>query len=175
MSKENKAIVAATIAAFIILVVMLLTTSCKTIVETIEVEKVVEYHHRDTTIVTEADSASMLALLECDSNYNVVMNDLSIANGKRLEMEAKLNKVNNKKVALNVDCHEDSLQHHIEWLEQKLSEKKTGTLIKEVEVEKEIIRNSHFARFAIWHTIGTWAILLGELAVWLFKKFYLRR
>ena len=45
---------------------------CQSIVETIEKERIVEVHTRDTAIVTEADSASIRALLKTTNQQMAV-------------------------------------------------------------------------------------------------------
>lgn len=45
----------------------------------------------------------------------------------------------------------------------------------EVIVEKEIVRNSKFATFCVWHTFAVWAILAIIIAVFITKKIYLRK
>lgn len=144
MSKENKAIVAATIAAFIILVVMLLTTSCKTIQVVPEIHT--EYVH-DTIREQHVDSVWQDRWhTEFTKGDTVYVKDST----SRVQV-----KTDDKVKVVEVAVH-DSVPYA-------------------VEVEKVVTKNSRFARFAIWHTIGTWIILLAALAIWLFKKFYLRR
>ena len=61
---------------------------CQPVIETIEKERIVEVHTRDTAIVTQADSASLRALLRCDSAYNVVLYDLVCLQGERIDATA---------------------------------------------------------------------------------------
>jgi phosphotransferase system HPr-like phosphotransfer protein len=88
--------------------------TCEPIVQTVEKERIVEVRTHDTTIVTEADSASVIALLECDSAYNVVLRELTIEQGKRIVQSVKTERVAGdinvgSKMLLDFDCKEDSL------------------------------------------------------------------
>lgn len=68
-------------------------TGCKTCVPIVEVRdsvRTVEVRTHDTTIVTEADSAQVRLLLRCDSANNVLIDEISAANGERLQMQAKI-------------------------------------------------------------------------------------
>lgn len=93
-------------------------TACKQIqyVEGETIYKEVKVVERDTTIITEADSASVQALLYCDSAYNVVLGDLELSEGERINLEWRmaLMERNGRSVAnISIDCREDSLMHEI--------------------------------------------------------------
>ena len=147
MSKENKAIVVITIVAYIILVVMLLT-SCKTIhvgggthkADSVRVEMRV-----DTFMQVVKDSVTIQ--LPCSDSIEV----------------AYVDRWHTNTIYKTRDIHDT------------IAVCKVDSVPYAVEVEKVVTKNSGFAMFAIWHTIGTWIILLAALAIWLFKKFYLRR
>lgn len=74
---------------------------------------------REVPVVTPADSASILALLECDSLNRVVMRELEIEKGKRIVPTIKPVYIpastpeQPPQLQLQFDCKEDSLEHII--------------------------------------------------------------
>lgn len=142
--------------------------SKKPVVETITVEKETIIHHRDTAIVTEADSASVLALLECDSNYNVVVDKLSTIMGQRINVSVLTGKSDedSKTTALVVNCHEDSLLNVIDILEKEVREKQTETIIK-TEYKKGFF---YYSGVALWTILGL--ALFVFVSAFLFTKLY---
>lgn len=137
MTEEEKcSCMTATVLSCIIIAIlmffMLALSSCKTcqcVPERVEVEKEVVVTKHDSIIVTDADSASALALMHCDSLNQVVMDELLIADGDRLSLRAKIRQLTNGVAAMDIQCHEDSLQHRIEWLEKELREKHSETIV----------------------------------------------
>ena len=113
-----KNIIQTTIAAICVAVVALMLSGCKTpkpIVQTEVKEVVVEREVRDTIVTIQPDSASIKALLECDSAGNVLIKELQEEQGKNVALEMALkNKQNDKGdsagVTLEIDCKADSLQ-----------------------------------------------------------------
>lgn len=70
-----------------------LMTACKTpqpIVQTEVKEVVVEREARDTIVTIAPDSASIKALLECDSAGNVLVKELEEAQGKNVKLQLSL-------------------------------------------------------------------------------------
>lgn len=109
-----------------------LLSSCKTcepIVETIEKERIVEVHTRDTAIVTQADSASVHALLRCDSAYNVILDELVTMQGDRIEAELHMQQMQGGGVLLKMDCKEDSLINEIQLRDSVISNFKKETVV----------------------------------------------
>lgn len=137
-----------------------LMSSCKKIQyvqgETIYEEvKVVE---RDTTIITEADSASVQALLYCDSAYNVVLGDLELSEGERINLEWRmaLMERNGRSMAnISIDCREDSLMHEIELRDSIINTKTERNIIEYVNVIPDYYKNT---------SKGFWILLIGLLA-----------
>lgn len=116
-----------------LLLVMFLTgCKCPEYVAGTETEKEVIVNVHDTTIITQADSASMIALLRCDSAFNVVVEELSTLNGQRLQMAANAQKQGNGGVVLKVDCKEDSLMQIIQWQDSIIKSHTKETIVKEV-------------------------------------------
>ena len=89
-------------------------SGCKTVqTQTEYKERTVEVRVRDTIITTSADSASIRALLHCDSAYNVVISELTTLQGTRIKADVTTNKTTNsttKGLQIAIDCKEDSLQ-----------------------------------------------------------------
>jgi hypothetical protein len=92
-----------------------LMTACKTpqpIVQTEVKEVVIEREVRDTIVTIAPDSASIKALLECDSAGNVLIKELQEAQGKNVALQAQLHNTN-KGTAIVIDCKQDSLERVI--------------------------------------------------------------
>ena len=109
----------ATILAVVLTVILCLCfQSCKTVqTQTEYKERTVEVRVRDTVITTQADSASIRALLHCDSAYNVVIDELTSMQGTRIKADIKTHGVSNRvsnrvsnALQIEVDCKEDSMQ-----------------------------------------------------------------
>jgi hypothetical protein len=111
--------------------------TCEPIVQTVEKERIVEVRTHDTTIVTEADSASVHALLRCDSAYNVVVWELTTLQGERIEASVGTQK-QGKDLLLSLDCKEDSLLNIIAWQDSIIRNNTTQTIVK-VEKQKDFV------------------------------------
>lgn len=160
------------IAAIIVAVVLGALASCSTpqpIVQTEVKEVVVEREVRDTIVTIAPDSASIKALLECDSAGNVLIKELQEAQGKNVALQAKL-KQTNKGTALVVDCKTDSLERVIALQNEKISELNNNKQTETIEV-KYI---PSFVKWLAW--VGAGAILLVVLWVVLkvYRKFVLK-
>ena len=111
-------------------------TSCRTpqpIAEkVVEVEKVVT--KTDTLVYTQPDSASIQALLVCDSMGNVLIKQLTEEQGKTIALQAQL-KQTNKGTALVVDCKADSLQMLVDKYREELQQKTEHNTTEVVEVQ----------------------------------------
>ena len=82
------------ILAFVAICITLLfiMSACRT-TEGVTTTREVRVVERDTCIITRSDSATATALLHCDSAYNVVVDALTIAEGKNIGLEARLSQV----------------------------------------------------------------------------------
>lgn len=111
-------------------------TSCRTQVgyslnDTVFVETI----HYDTIISFAADSASVTALLQCDSMGNVLLQQIDFLQGDNLTLQARL--LHNTPVTtLLVDCKQDSLQQEVELLTKKIRENRTE--VRTIEVPKKM-------------------------------------
>lgn len=92
LSEENKADIVILVMVVVCLIILFALNSCRTqaSVTTTREVRIVE---RDTCIITRADSATATALLHCDSAYNVVVDALTIAEGKNIGLEARLSQI----------------------------------------------------------------------------------
>lgn len=81
------------VAAICVAMLVWLLQSCKTpqpIVQTEVKEVVREREVRDTIVTIAPDSASIKALLECDSAGNVLIKELQEAQGKNVKLQLSL-------------------------------------------------------------------------------------
>ncbi len=114
----------------ILFLVPLLLVACRT-PQTIQTDTVREVRivERDTLITIAPDSATVRALLECDSTNRVILRQLETRNGTRIAATAKATRSQQRETTnaqplthvvpntgallLSVDCHEDSLSREI--------------------------------------------------------------
>ena len=92
-SEENKADLAILSLVAICIALLFFMSACRT-TEGVMTTREVRIVERDTCIITSADSATATALLHCDSAYNIVVDALTIAEGKNLGLEARLSQIN---------------------------------------------------------------------------------
>ena len=154
---------------FIMLALFLVFCSgCKTqrIVQTIEKEKIVEIRTRDTAIVTQADSASLFALLRCDSAYNVVMDELVTMQGERIKAQANT-KQTSKGLLITLDCKEDSLRHELQLRD---------SIISNMTARVEEVKEQYVSDYYKNTSKGFWVLLVILLALvgWRVYKLYIK-
>lgn len=160
-------VVSFAIVAAIILGAMLLS-GCKTCVPVIEYRdsiRTVEVRTHDTTIVTAADSASLQLLLHCDSTNNVLIDEVTTANGERLSLQMKLQRLLNGQSKLDIQCREDSLLQIIQWQDSIINTMTHQTIVQQVEVVPPYYKNT---------SIGFWILLAVLLLIlgWKIYKIY---
>ena len=146
--------------------------SCKTnqpIVQTEVKEVVVEKEVRDTIVTIAPDSASIKALLECDSAGNVLIKELQEAQGKNVALQAQL-KNTNKGTAIVIDCKQDSLERVIALQNEKISELSNNKQTETIEVKyiPDIVK------WFAW--IGAFFVVfyLVKIGLWVYRKFFLK-
>ena len=125
-----------------------------------DTERIVEVHHHDTTIVVEADSASAMALLECDSAYNVVLRELTIEQGKRIVPSVttkNTTKGTTNGLQIYFDCKEDSLLNIIAWQDSIIRNNTTKTIVK-VEKQKDFVYYCGVAFIIIVCLVFVWNV-----------------
>lgn len=150
----------------------LIVFGCRTpqpIVQTEVKEVVVEREVRDTIVTIQPDSASIKALLECDSTGNVLIRELQEEQGKNVKLQLSLEQASGNGV-VTVECKQDSLERVIALQNEKISELSNNKQTETIEVKyiPEVVK------WFAW--IGGAAILYVVLrfALWIYKKFHLK-
>lgn len=161
------------IVAAICVALFLAMVSCKTpqpIVQTEVKEVLIEREVRDTIVTIEPDSASIKALLECDSAGNVLIRELEELQGKNVSLALQLKNLKGKPATLSVDCKQDSLEKVIALKDETIKELSNNKQVETVEVKyiPEVVK------WFAW--IGAAAILyvLLRIALWVYKKFFIK-
>ena len=119
--------------------------------------------NKDTLVVVEPDSASMRALLECDSMGNVLLRELEQEQGRNIALSATL-----KGNVLTVDCKQDSLQQLVSRLREVVRAYEANDT-KELVTVDVVPKYYRFCSWAFWIVV---AVMLIRLAWWLAKKYY---
>jgi hypothetical protein len=139
------------------------------IVQTEVKEVVVEREVRDTIVTIAPDSASIKALLECDSAGNVLIRELQEAQGKNVKLQLSLEQASGNGV-VTVECKQDSLERVIALQNEKIQELSNNKQVEKVEVKyiPDIVK------WLAW--IGGFAILyvLIRVALWAYRTFWLK-
>lgn len=92
LSEDTKCDLAILALVAICITLLFIMSACRT-TEGVTTTREVRIVERDTCIITRADSATATALLHCDSAYNVVVDALTIAEGKNIGLEARLSQI----------------------------------------------------------------------------------
>ena len=92
LSEDTKCDLAILTLVAICITLLFIMSACRT-TEGVTTTREVRIVERDTCIITRADSATATALLHCDSAYNVVVDALTIAEGKNIGLEARLSQI----------------------------------------------------------------------------------
>lgn len=154
------------VAAMCVAMLVWMLQACKApqpIVQTEVKEVVIEREVRDTIVTIAPDSASIKALLECDSAGNVLIKELQEEQGRNVALQAQL-KNTNKGTAIVIDCKQDSLERVIALQNEKIQELNNNKQTETIEV-KYI---PDFVKWLAW--VGAGAILLAVL--WVVLKVY---
>lgn len=163
------------VPAVLVALFVVMIQSCKSpqpIVQTETKEVLVERTITDTIVTIAPDSASIKALLECDSAGNVLIKELEEVHGKNvsLALALKNSQKGNPTTTIAVDCKQDSLQILVDKYKEELIQASKNLQEKTIEV-KYI---PPFVKWLAW--IGAASILLAILAIalWVYKKFFLK-
>ena len=161
-----------------VIIVVVLTTmalivfGCRTpqpIVQTEVKEVVIEKEVRDTIVTIAPDSASIKALLECDSAGNVLIRELTEAQGKNVKLQLSLQQASGNGV-VTVDCKQDSLERVIALQNEKISELSNNKQTETIEVKyiPEVVK------WFAW--IGAFFVVfyLVKIGLWVYRKFVLK-
>ena len=157
------------VAAVCVAMLVWMLQACRTpqpIVQTEVKEVLVERTITDTIVTIAPDSASIRALLECDSAGNVLIKELEEVQGKNVSLALALkNSSKGKPIGtLSVDCKQDSLEEVIALKDETIKELSNNKQVETVEV-KYI---PAFVQVFAW--IGGAAVLL--LLIWIVLKVY---
>lgn len=167
----DKIVLAFFIAAVVLCIVLLTSCKTKTVIVTEYKERKVEVRVRDTTIVTAADSASVRALLHCDSAYNVVVDELTALQGNRIKADVQVAPLTNETSktqatkTLLITCKEDSLRTIIHMQDSIISDLTQQT--RTIEVPRERSGYDKFCSAFFWIVV---VILLLIGAFWVCDK-----
>lgn len=161
------------IGAVILAAMLVWMVSCKTpqpIVQTEVKEVVVERTITDTIVTIEPDSASIKALLECDSAGNVLIKELEEVQGKNVSLALTLKNLKGKPATLAIDCKQDSLERVIALKDETIKELSNNKQTETIEVKyiPEVVK------WFAW--IGAFFVVfyLVKIGLWMYKKFILK-
>ena len=155
-----------------VLVAML--QGCKTpqpIVQTDVKEVVIEKEVRDTIVTIAPDSASIRALLECDSAGNVLIKELEEVQGKNVSLALALkNSQKGKPATLAIDCKQDSLEKVIALKDETIKELSNNKQVETIEVKyiPEVVK------WFAWIGGASVLYVLLRIALWIYRKFFLK-
>ena len=159
------------IIALLLLFVICCFVGCKSqqplvnMIETVRTEKEII---RDTVISTDPDSATVKALLECDSTNKVILRHIDLLQGERIKTSVEVKQNTDGSTNLIVECKEDSLRHEIQIRDKIIEELKNSREQVPVEVEKKgsaFLRNSGIA---LWVII---ALIIAGVVIGIILKF----
>ena len=161
------------VAAICVACLVWMPQSCRTpqpIVQTEVKEVLVERTITDTIVTIAPDSASIKALLECDSAGNVLIKELQEVQGKNIALALALkNSKKGKPATLSVDCKQDSLEKVIALKDETIKELTNNKQVETIEV-KYI---PDFVKWLAWIGAATILYVVLRIALWVYKKFFL--
>ena len=162
-----------------IIIVVVLTTmalivfGCRTpqpIVQTEVKEVLVERTITDTIVTIAPDSASIKALLECDSAGNVLIKELEEVQGKNVSLALALKNAKGKPTTtIAIDCKQDSLEKVIALKDETIKELSNNKQTETIEV-KYI---PAFVKVFAWIGGGACLLVLIAIVLWVYRKFFL--
>ena len=162
------------VAAICVAMLVWMLQACRTpqpIVQTEVKEVLVERTITDTIVTIAPDSASIRALLECDSAGNVLIKELEEVQGKNVSLALALkNSQKGKPATLAIDCKQDSLEKVIALKDETIKELTNNKQVETIEV-KYI---PDFVKWLAWIGAATVLYVLLRVALWVYKKFHLK-
>ena len=161
------------IVGIVIAVVLCLAMfGCRTpqpIVQTETKEVLVDRTITDTIVTIAPDSASIKALLECDSAGNVLIKELQEAQGKNVKLQLSLQQASGNGV-VTIDCKQDSLEKVIALKDETIKELSNNKQVETIEVRyiPEVVK------WFAW--VGAFFVVfyLVKIGLWVYKKFFLK-
>ncbi len=122
---------------------------------------------RDTIVrVADADSASLRALLRCDSLNNILVDSLLQRDGNRIVPSVRLLHQNDGTLSIDFVCKEDSLMAVVQHQERVIQELSENTRI--VEIDKPLNGWQKFVMWAGYALIGIIAVGFIVLCIKIF-------
>ena len=163
------------VAAICVACLVWMPQSCRTpqpIVQTEVKEVLVERTITDTIVTIAPDSASIKALLECDSAGNVLIKELQEIQGKNVSLALALkNSQKGKPIGtLSVDCKQDSLEKVIALKDETIKELSNNKQVETIEVKyiPEVVK------WFAWIGAAFLVLYLVKIALWVYKTFFLK-
>lgn len=159
LSEDTKCDIAILALVAICITMLFIMSACRT-TEGLTTTREVRIVERDTFIITKADSATATALLHCDSAYNVVVDALTIAEGKNIGLEARLSQIGTNiypraEMAVKAIKTTDTIYVPIRNTYESETTAKT----------KIVYRNTEFAKFCIGFFWLAIAAVVGYIAI----------
>lgn len=159
LSEDTKCDLAILALFAICITLLFLMSACRT-TEGVTYTREVRIVERDTCIITKADSATATALLHCDSAYNVVVDALTIAEGKNIGLEARLSQIGTitlprAEIAVKATKTTDTIYLPIRETYEAETTSKTEI----------VYRNTGFAKFCIGFFWSAIAAAVGYIAI----------
>lgn len=134
---------------------------------------VITEHVYDTTITLKPDAGTITALIECDSQNNALIKEITKANGERVKLNMRVTK-NDKALHAIFDCQVDSMGIYLAFKTHDTTTKVNSveTKLKIQEVEKQLSwwdgTKVKFGGYAI----GTIAALVTSLFLYIAWKVF---
>ena len=159
LSEDTKCDIAILALVAICITLLFIMSACRT-TEGVTTTREVRIVEHDTCIITRADSTTATALLHCDSAYNVVVDALTIAEGKNIGLEARLSQIGTNihpraEIAVKAVKTTDTIYVPIR-----------NTYESETTAKNEIVyRNTGFAKFCIGFFWSAIAAVVGYVAI----------
>ena len=158
LSEDTKCDIAILVLVAICITLLFIMSACRA-TEGVTTTREVRIVERDTCIVMKADSATATALIHCDSAYNVVVDALTIAEGKNIGLEARLSQIGTNihpraEMAVKALKSTDTIYVPIRNTYESESTAKTEV----------VYRNTGFAKFCItlfWLQIATAVVYIA--------------
>lgn len=143
LSEDNKADLAILALVATCIIILFALNACR-VPASVTTTREVRIIERDTCIITQADSASAIALLHCDSAYNVVIDALTIAEGENIGLQARLEQIGSNarpraEMAVSAKKTADTIYLPIR-------DTYTSDAVSKTDI---VYRNTSFARFCI--------------------------
>lgn len=166
-SEENKADLDILALVAICITMLFIMSACRT-TEGVTTTREVRIVERDTCIITRADSATATALLRCDSAYNIVVDALTIAEGKNIGLETRLSQINTdnqKRAEMAVKATKTTDTIYVQIRDTYEAESVAKTEI--------VYRNTKFAKFCI---VFFWFVLSAIISsiIIVIVRYYLK-